>query len=77
VVVWRSTEVYTEYWHGTLNNKNLFKDLGSEGMIILTTDAKKIGWESVYWIHPDEDKDKWRVFLTTVINIWVHKMHGI
>jgi hypothetical protein len=34
-------------------------------------DLRKIGWEVVEWIHLAQDRDQWRVFVNTVINIQV------
>ena len=34
-------------------------------------DLKEIGWEDVDWIHKDQDRDKWRAVVNTVMNLWV------
>jgi hypothetical protein len=31
----------------------------------------EIGWESVYWIQLDQDKDRWRALVNTVMNLRV------
>jgi len=32
-------------------------------------DIREIGWECVDWIHLDQDRDKWRAFVNTVMNL--------
>jgi hypothetical protein len=34
-------------------------------------DLREIEWEGVDWIHPAQDRDKWRVLMKTVINLRV------
>ena len=34
-------------------------------------DLKEIGWESVDWIHPAQDKDEWWPLTNTIINFRV------
>jgi hypothetical protein len=32
------------------------------------TDAKEIGWKSVVWIYPAQDKDQWQAIVNPVMN---------
>jgi len=34
-------------------------------------DFREIGWESVDWMHLDQDKGQWRVLVNTVMNLRV------
>jgi hypothetical protein len=34
-------------------------------------DLKEIGLEVVDWIHLTQDRDHWRAFVNTVMNLWV------
>jgi hypothetical protein len=34
-------------------------------------DVKEIMWEGVDWIHLAQDKDKWRAFVITIMNLSV------
>jgi hypothetical protein len=34
-------------------------------------DLREIGWNGVDWIDMAQDKDQWRAFLNTVLNLWV------
>jgi hypothetical protein len=40
-------------------------------------DLTETGWEVVERIHLAHDRDKWRVFVHTVMNIRVHKKRAI
>jgi hypothetical protein len=35
------------------------------------TDFRETGWEGVGWIHLDQDRDRWRDVVNTVMNLWV------
>jgi hypothetical protein len=32
-------------------------------------DLEEIGWGGVEWIHPAQDRDRWRVFVNAVMNL--------
>jgi hypothetical protein len=36
-------------------------------------DFREIGWEGVAWMHVAQDRDKWRTFVNTVMNLRVPK----
>jgi hypothetical protein len=36
-------------------------------------DLRKIGWEYVGFMHLFQDRDLWRGFVNTVMNLWVPK----
>jgi hypothetical protein len=37
----------------------------------IKVELKEIGWEDLDWIHVAQDRDHWRVFVNTVMNIRV------
>jgi hypothetical protein len=43
----------------------------------IKTDLREIALERVNWIHPLQDRDRWRALVNTVMNLRVHKMRGI
>jgi len=47
------------------------RPLGVDGGIILKTNFYKIGWDSVDWIHEDQDKDKWQAIINTIMKFQV------
>jgi hypothetical protein len=34
-------------------------------------DPREIGWDGMDWIDVGQDRDKWRVLVNTVMNLWV------
>lgn len=34
-------------------------------------DLKEIGWDGVHWVHVAQDRDPWRGFVNTVMNLGV------
>jgi hypothetical protein len=34
-------------------------------------DLSETGWDDVDWIHLAQDRDQWRAFVNTVMNLWV------
>jgi hypothetical protein len=34
-------------------------------------DLREIGWDGVYWIDIDQDRDQWRALVNTVLNVRV------
>jgi hypothetical protein len=34
-------------------------------------DLRETGWDGVDWIDMDQDRDQWRAFVNTVLNLWV------
>jgi hypothetical protein len=34
-------------------------------------DLREIGWRGMDWIDVAQDRDQWRVFVNTVMNLWV------
>jgi hypothetical protein len=44
--------------------------------IILKWVLLKIGWDGMDWIDLSQDRDQWRTFVNTVMNLWVPENIG-
>jgi hypothetical protein len=47
------------------------------GMCRRIMDLKEIGWDDVAWIYLAQDRDWWWVLVNMVMNLQVHKRHGL
>jgi hypothetical protein len=63
-------EVHEEFWWGNLREKDLLKDLGLDGRIILQLIFKKC-YGSVDWFDVAQGRDKWRAVVFSVMNLKV------
>jgi hypothetical protein len=34
-------------------------------------DVREIGWDGIDWIDLAQDRDQWRAFVNTIMNLWV------
>ena len=66
--VWGRGEVYAGFWWGKLRKRDRFEDPGVDGRIILRWIFRKWG---VDWIDLDQDRDRWRALVNTVMNLLV------
>jgi len=57
-------------WWGNLRERECLEYLNVNGRIILKTFFKKKAWV-IYWIDLAQDRDKWRAFVKTVMNLRV------
>jgi hypothetical protein len=39
-------------------------------------DFREIGWDGMVWIDVAPDRDEWRAFVNTVMNLWVPQNAG-
>jgi hypothetical protein len=37
----------------------------------IKTNLEETGWKGVDWVHLAENRDKWRDFVNTAMNLWV------
>jgi hypothetical protein len=58
----------TKFWQGNPREEKL-GNLGVDVRIILEMGFKGGGWESVDWIHLDQDRDHWRVLVNRIMNL--------
>jgi hypothetical protein len=62
--------MYTEFWWGNLRERNHLGDEGVAGRIILRWIFRK--WDrGMDWIELAQDRDRWRVLVTAVMNLRV------
>jgi hypothetical protein len=74
--VLRKEEVYTGFWWGNTSEREHLDDLGVDARIMLRWIFRK--WDGgVDWIDLAQNRDKWRVFGSAVMNPRFHKIRGI
>jgi hypothetical protein len=64
----------TEFWLENLKGKDHSEDVGvEEGRIrsMDLRDLREVGRKGLDWIHLAQDRDQWRAFVYTVMNLWV------
>jgi hypothetical protein len=61
----------TIFWLGNLKVRNHLEDLGVDRMIILKWILGSRVGSCVDWLHLVQDRDQWRIFVNTVMNLWV------
>ena len=69
--VWGRGETCTEFWWGSLRERDHWGDLGVDGRIILRWIFRK--WDVGYmdWIGLAEVRDRWRTLVSAVMNLRV------
>ena len=66
----------TGFWWGNLREREHWGDPDADGRIILRWIFRK--WEGVEdWMELDQDRDRWRALVSTLMNFRVPKMRGI
>jgi hypothetical protein len=62
--IWGRREIHTGFWWGNPKERDHLEQLGIGGKVILK-------WEGVDWIHVAQDRDKWWVLVSMVMNLQV------
>jgi hypothetical protein len=60
-------------WLGNLKGRDHLEDIGVDGRWEdnIRMYLREIGWEGVDWIHVAQDRDHWKAFVNTVMNLCV------
>jgi hypothetical protein len=69
--VWDRGEVCTEYWWGSLRERDYWGDLDVDGRIILRGIFRKWDGDCGDWMERVQDRDRWRAIVSTVMNFRV------
>jgi len=59
----------TKFWLEDMKGRDHLEDLGIDGMITLEWILRKLGGESVVWVHMAEDREQWQDLVIIVINL--------
>jgi hypothetical protein len=61
------------YWWEGQKEKDNYEDQDVGGWTILLNkmDLREIGWDGMNWTDMAQDRDQWRAFVNTVINLRV------
>jgi hypothetical protein len=60
-----------KFWLAILRGRYHSEDLDTGGRIILKWFLEKLCLVGVYWIHLNQDRDRWRAVVNKVMNIRV------
>jgi len=60
----KSTKFWLENLKGRENSSRIWEDN-------IKMDLKEIRWEDVDWMHVDQDRDRWRILVNTVMKLRV------
>jgi hypothetical protein len=63
--------VCTGFWWGNLRERDRWGDPGVDGRIILGWILKEVGCGCEDWIGLAQDRNRWRVLVSAVRNLWV------
>ena len=69
--VWGRGEAYTRFWWGNLRERDHLGDSGVDGRIIFRWIFRKWDVGGVGWIQLAQDRDRWRVLVSGVMNFRV------
>jgi hypothetical protein len=67
---WGRSGIHIGYWWETQKVRDHWEDQDVSGWTILTW-ILEIGCDGMNWIDVAQDRDQWRTFMNTVMNLWV------
>jgi hypothetical protein len=63
--------MHTQFWSEILKGRRYqSENLGVDGKVILEW-MTEVGWQGVDWSYLITDRDKWRAFVNTVMNVGI------
>jgi hypothetical protein len=45
-------------------------------VVNIKRDIREIGFDGIDWIDLDQNRDRWRTLVNTIMNLWFHKILG-
>jgi hypothetical protein len=71
--VWETGEIHTGFFlvGGDLRESDHLEDLGVDGENSIKMDNQEVGWGGLDWIGLGRDRDRWRAFVNSVMNLRV------
>jgi hypothetical protein len=63
--------VYTAFWWGNLRERDHLEDAGINGRINIKMYLREVGGGGIDWMELAQDRDRWRAFVTAVMNFRV------
>jgi hypothetical protein len=67
---WGRRGMHVGYWWENQKERDHFEDKDVDGWSNIKINLREIGWDGMDWIDLVQDKDQWRAFVNTVMNIW-------
>jgi hypothetical protein len=74
--VWERSEMHTKFKLENLKGRDHMGDTRHRWEDNINMDPKKIGCESVDWIHLPHDRTQWKAHVNTVTNLQVQQNAG-
>jgi hypothetical protein len=68
---WGRGEMFIGLWLGGPKVRERWEDPGLGERINVNMDVEEIRIDGANWIRLAQDKDRWRAFVNTVMNVWV------
>jgi len=64
-------EAYTGFWWGNLRERDHFRRPRHTWDSSIKMDLQEVGCGGIDWIELAQDRDRWRVLVTAIMNLWV------
>jgi len=69
--MWGRGKVCTEFWLGSLRERDYLEDPGLDSEDNIKMDLQKVGCGGMDWIDLAQDRDRWMALVNTVMNLRV------